>query len=114
MLIKQDLSRFDLSSIKHASITVKANPEYFANLKKRPDFVLWKASDRANQQLLLPILQATVTKIGSMGKPVPIYDVHLLDSDGNDVKPEIPVKSVSISRMVFLADLHTNTTTVPK
>ena len=29
-------------------------------------------------------LFGTKTKVGSMGKPVPLYDIHLLDADGKD------------------------------
>ena len=88
MLIKQDLSRFDLSSIQHASIAGEAlNPEVFRQFEKATGLQIMEGFGQSESTLIIGNLRGESHKIGSMGKPVPLYDVHLLDPDGNDVRP---------------------------
>ncbi len=88
MLIKQDLSRFDLSSIQHASIAGEAlNPEVFRQFQKATGLQIMEGFGQSESTLIIGNLRGESHKIGSMGKPVPLYDVHLLDADGNDVAP---------------------------
>ena len=86
MLIKQDLSRFDLSSIEHASIAGEAlNPEVFRQFQKATGLEIMEGFGQSESTLIIGNLTGYSHKIGSMGKPVPLYDVHLLDADGNEV-----------------------------
>ena len=86
MLIKQDLSRFDLSSIEHASIAGEAlNPEVFRQFQKATGLEIMEGFGQSESTLIIGNLTGSSHKIGSMGKPVPLYDVHLLDVDGNEV-----------------------------
>ena len=86
MLIKQDLSRFDLSSIEHASIAGEAlNPEVFRQFQKATGLEIMEGFGQSESTLIIGNLTGCSHKIGSMGKPVPLYDVHLLDADGNEV-----------------------------
>ena len=86
MLIKQDLSRFDLSSIEHASIAGEAlNPEVFRQFQKATGLEIMEGFGQSESTLIIGNLMGCSHKIGSMGKPVPLYDVHLLDADGNEV-----------------------------
>jgi len=88
MLIKQDLSRFDLSSIEHASIAGEAlNPEVFRQFRKATGLQIMEGFGQSESTLIIGNLRGESHKIGSMGKPVPLYDVHLLDADGNEVEP---------------------------
>ena len=88
MLIKQDLSRFDLSSIQHASIAGEAlNPEVFRQFQKATGLEIMEGFGQSESTLIIGNLSGGDHKIGSMGKPVPLYDVHLLDVDGNEVDP---------------------------
>ena len=88
MLIKQDLSRFDLSSIEHASIAGEAlNPEVFRQFQKATGLQIMEGFGQSESTLIIGNLTGSSHKIGSMGKPVPLYDVHLLDADGNEVAP---------------------------
>ena len=88
MLIKQDLSRFDLSSIQHASIAGEAlNPEVFRQFQKATGLQIMEGFGQSESTLIIGNLTGGSHKIGSMGKPVPLYDVHLLDADGNEVAP---------------------------
>ena len=88
MLIKQDLSRFDLSSIEHASIAGEAlNPEVFRQFYKATGLQIMEGFGQSESTLIIGNLLGCDHKIGSMGKPVPLYDVHLLTTDGKDAAP---------------------------
>ena len=86
MLAKQDLSRFDLSSIEHASTAGEAlNPEVYRQFKKATGLSIMEGFGQSESTLIIGNLNGSSHKLGSMGKPVPLYDVHLLDIDGNEV-----------------------------
>ena len=86
MLAKQDLSRFDLSSIEHASTAGEAlNPEVYRQSQKATGLSIMEGFGQSESTLIIGNLNGSDHKLGSMGKPVPLYDVHLLDIDGNEV-----------------------------
>ena len=87
MLIKQDLGRFDLSSIEHASTAGEAlNPEVYRQFKKHTGLPIKEGFGQSESTVIIANLAGDSHKVGSMGKPVPLYDVHLLDAEGNEVK----------------------------
>ena len=87
MLAKQDLSRFDLSSIEHASTAGEAlNPEVYRQFMKATGLPILEGFGQSESTLIIGNLNGATHKLGSMGKPVPLYDVHLLDIDGNEVE----------------------------
>ena len=87
MLIKQDLSRFDLSSIEHASTAGEAlNPEVFRQFEKHTGLQIMEGFGQSESTLIIGNLAGGSHKIGSMGKPVPLYDVHLLSPEGEEVE----------------------------
>ena len=86
MLAKQDLSRFDLSSIEHASTAGEAlNPEVYRQFQKATGLSIMEGFGQSESTLIIGNLNGSSHKLGSMGKPVPLYDVHLLDIEGNEV-----------------------------
>jgi len=86
MLAKQNLDRFDLSSIEHASTAGEAlNPEVFRQFQKATGLSIMEGFGQSESTLIIGNLNGHDHKLGSMGKPVPLYDVHLLDVDGNEV-----------------------------
>jgi len=86
MLIKQDLSRFDLSTIEYASTAGEAlNPEVYRQFQKATGLSILEGFGQSESTLIIGNLNGQDHKLGSMGKPVPLYDVHLLDVDGNEV-----------------------------
>ena len=88
MLIKQDLSRFDLSSIQHASTAGEAlNPEVYRQFKKHTGLAIKEGFGQSESTIIIGNLRGDSHKVGSMGKPVPLYNVQLLDVDGNPVDP---------------------------
>ena len=86
MLIKQDLSRFDLSSIEHASTAGEAlNPEVFRQFENRTGLKIMEGFGQSESTLIIGNLAGGSHKIGSMGKPVPLYDVRLISPEGEEV-----------------------------
>ena len=86
MIIKEDLSKYDLSSIEHATIAGEAlNPEVFRQFEKQTGLKIMEGFGQSETTLVIGNLIGKSHKIGSMGKPVPIYNVDLVDPDGNSV-----------------------------
>ena len=88
MLAKQDLSRFDLSTIEHASTAGEAlNPEVYRQFQKATGLDIMEGFGQSESTLIIGNLRGQDHKLGSMGKPVPLYNVQLLDAEGNKVAP---------------------------
>ena len=84
MLIKQDLSGYDLSSIHHATTAGEAlNPEVFYQFEKATGLRIAEGFGQTETTLTIGNLIGQPIKPGSMGRPTPGYDVKILDSDGN-------------------------------
>lgn len=87
MLIKQDLSRFDLSSIRHATTAGEAlNPEVFHQFEKATGLRVAEGFGQTETTLTIANLGGQPIKPGSMGKPTPGYEVDILDAEGNSVE----------------------------
>ncbi|MBO5060706.1 MAG: AMP-binding protein [Clostridia bacterium] len=86
MLIKEDLSKYDLSTIEHATTAGEAlNPEVYNQFKRLTNLHIIEGFGQSETTLLIGNLFGGTHKIGSMGKPVPGYDVDIVDPDGNSV-----------------------------
>ena len=86
MLIKQDISQYDLSSIKHATTAGEAlNPEVFKQFEKTTGLRIHEGFGQTETTLSIANLNGTKIKIGAMGKPTPLYDIDVVDPDGNSV-----------------------------
>ena len=86
MLIKQDLSMYDLSSIHHATTAGEAlNPEVFIQFEKSTGLRIHEGFGQTEMTLGIANLYGTDIKPGAMGKPIPGYGIDIVDSDGNPV-----------------------------
>ena len=86
MLIKEDLGKYKYSSLKHASTAGEAlNPEVFKQFESATGLKIMEGFGQTETTCLLGNLAGAGYKVGSMGKPCPIYDIRLLDSEGNEV-----------------------------
>ena len=87
MLIKQDLSRFDLSSIVHATTAGEAlNPEVFYQFEKSTGLRIHEGFGQTEMTLGIANLFGADIKPGAMGKPIPGYGIDIVDQDGNPVE----------------------------
>ncbi len=83
--IKEDLSKFNLSSLKYATIAGEAlNPEVFSQFKKATGLALMEGFGQTETTLLTLNSVGMTPKPGSMGKPSPQYDVCILNDDGKE------------------------------
>ena len=103
MLIKQDISRFDLSSIRHATTAGEAlNPEVFHRFEKLTGLQIAEGFGQTEMTLGIANLAGDRIKPGSMGKPVPGYGIDLVDPNGDPVEDgengEIVIRSEYGSR----------------
>ena len=88
MFIKDDLSKYDLSSIKHATTAGEAlNPEVFRQFEAQTGLQIYEGFGQTETTLSIGNLIGNKQKIGSMGKPIPTYDLVLVDENDEPVAP---------------------------
>ena len=86
MLIRGDLSKYDLSSIHHMTTAGEAlNPEVFNKFKEATGLEIMEGFGQTETTLAIANLLGTTPKIGAMGKANPQYDVDVVDADGNSL-----------------------------
>ena len=86
MLIRGDLSKFDLSSIHHMTTAGEAlNPEVFKKFKEATGLEIMEGFGQTETTLIIANLLGSTPKIGSMGQPSPQFDIDIVDTDGNSV-----------------------------
>ena len=98
MMIKEDISKYDLSSIKHMTTAGEAlNPEVYRQFEKATGLQIHEGFGQTELTLVVANLIGNGQKLGSMGKPVLTYDVDILTPDGKSAAPgengEIVVKT---------------------
>ncbi len=83
MLIKEDMTKYDFSSVQHASMAGEAlNPEVFRQFERETGLSIMEGFGQSESTLIIGNQVGESHKIGSMGKPVPLYDVDIVDADG--------------------------------
>ena len=86
MMIKEDLSRYDFSSVRHMTTAGEAlNPEVAMQFKKSTGLEIMEGFGQTETTLTVGNFGGTKVKLGSMGKPSPQYKVKIVDPDGNEV-----------------------------
>lgn len=82
-LIKEDLSKYDLSSIKTACTAGEPlNPEVFHQFKKATGLEIIEGFGQTETTVLCANFEWLIPKPGSMGKPSPLYDIDIIDENG--------------------------------
>ena len=86
MMIKQDISQYDFSSVKHMTSAGEAlNPEVYKQFEKATGLQIMEGFGQTETTLSIANLLGSTHKLGSMGKPVPLYDIRILNTDGQEV-----------------------------
>lgn len=89
-LMKEDLSKYDFSFIHHASIAGEPlNPEVYRQIQKLTGMELREGFGQSEGSVLLANFPWIDVRPGSMGKPAPLYDIDVVDSDGNSCEDGI-------------------------
>ena len=85
--IKEDLSKYDLHSLKYATVAGEAlNPEVFHQFLKATGVRLMEGFGQTETTLTVGNFVGSAIKIGSMGKPSPMYDVEIINGEGKPAK----------------------------
>lgn len=83
-LIREDLTKYDLSSLKYCTIAGEAlNPAVYETFLKLTGIKLMEGFGQTETTLTICTLPWMEPKPGSMGVPSPQYDVDLLRADGS-------------------------------
>ncbi len=86
MLIQEDLSQYDFSELRHCtSAGEPINPEVIKAWKNATGTLIYDGYGQTESVLLVANYPCMPIKYGSMGKPVPGFDVRIVDDDGNDM-----------------------------
>jgi len=87
-LVREDLSKYDLTTIKYLTTAGEAlNPEVFNIIKKTTGLSIMEGFGQTETTLMIANLFGTTPKMGSMGKPSPLYNIALMNSEGKKVGP---------------------------
>lgn len=82
----EGLEKYDLSSLQHTSIAGEAlNPDVFNRFYQATGLKLMEGYGQTEAALVVGTLRHMEPKPGSMGKPIPAYQVELIDKEGNRV-----------------------------
>ncbi len=82
--IKEDLSKYDLSSLRYATTAGEAlNPEVYQQFYNATGIKLMEGFGQTETTLTCANLVGTSPRVGSLGKPSPAYNVVLMTADGS-------------------------------
>lgn len=90
-LIREDLGRYDLSSLQHCTIAGEAlNPEVYEQFLRATGLELKEGYGQTEMTLAVVTNHWMKTKPGSMGRPSPVYRIVLLNDQDLEVEPGQP------------------------
>lgn len=83
-MLQEDLSKYDLSSIKHCGNAGEPlNPDVYKRFYELTKLKLCEGFGQSESSVLIANFKWLEPRPGSMGKPAPLYDIDLVDADGN-------------------------------
>ena len=86
LMIRQDISKYDLSSIRHMTTAGEAlNPEVYRQFEKATGLKILEGFGQTETTLAIANFIGAPHKLGSMGKPSPLFDVTLLNEAGEEL-----------------------------
>ncbi|MBQ8914553.1 MAG: AMP-binding protein, partial [Clostridia bacterium] len=83
-LIKEDLSKGDFTSIHHCTTAGEPlNPEVFERFKEATGLEIHEGFGQTESSVIMANFGWDKIKLGSTGLPSPLYDIDIVDEDGN-------------------------------
>lgn len=83
MMVKEDISKYDFSSVKYMTTAGEAlNPEVYKQFERLTGLQIHEGFGQSESTMIIGNLAGAGHKVGSMGRPAPIYDVSLMDRNG--------------------------------
>ncbi|MDL2218573.1 AMP-binding protein, partial [Christensenellaceae bacterium OttesenSCG-928-M15] len=87
MMTQENVAEYDLSALTHCcSAGEPLTPEVFSDWKKATDLPIFEGFGQSETTCCLGTLPDMAIKLGSMGKPMPGYDILLVDKKGKPCK----------------------------
>ena len=84
-MLQEKVEDYDLSSVEHWATAGEAlNPEVFNRWEELTGKKIASGFGQTEGTVLIANFQWFESKPGTLGKPSPIYDLHLFDADGKD------------------------------
>lgn len=82
-MLQEDVSKFDLSSIEHCGNAGEPlNPEVFRKWEKLTGVKMHEGFGQSESTVLIANFPWFAPRPGSTGKPSPLYDIDLINADG--------------------------------
>lgn len=86
--IKKDMSKYDLSHLEHITTAGEAlNPEVYEQVYKQTGMKIMEGFGQTESVLMLGNLVGSKNKVGSLGKPSPLYNIMIADNEGKKLPP---------------------------
>ncbi len=83
LMMQEDLSAFNLSSLEYSTTAGEAlNPDLFDFWQEHTGLTIFEGFGQTETPLTIGNLTNSTPRPGSMGKPVPLYEVAILREDG--------------------------------
>ena len=87
-LVREDLTKYDLSSLRHCTTAGELlNDSVFHAWQKAFDMPIYEGYGQTETTLQVATFKFMTPKPGSIGKPVPGWDIALMDEEGNPGAP---------------------------
>ena len=88
LMMNEGVDGYDLSSLEYSTTAGEAlNPDLFAYWRDHTGLTIYEGFGQTETPLTIANLTGSTPRAGSMGKPVPLYDVALLREDGSRCAP---------------------------
>ena len=87
MIMQEDIDAFDLSSLVHTTTAGEAlNPDLFDFWLEHTELTIYEGFGQTETPLTIGNLRNSKPRSGSMGKPVPLYDIQVQNEDGTQCR----------------------------
>ena len=87
-MLQEDVEKYDLSSIQNCCIAGEPlNPQVFNDWYKLTGLKLREGFGQSEGSVLIANFQWLEPSAGSTGKPAPLYDIKLINDNGEECKP---------------------------
>ncbi len=113
MFIKEGIENYDLSNLKYSTIAGEAlNPEVYNRWLEYTGLKLMEGFGQTETVLVVANLPGMEPKPGSMGRPTPLYNVDIIDEDGNSLPAgetgEIVIRTQGMKQIGMFKEYYKN------
>ena len=87
LMMSENFDAYDLSSLQYSTTAGEAlNPDLFNFWKEHTGLTIFEGFGQTETPLTIANLKHSTPRSGSMGKPVPLYDVEIQRDDGSPLR----------------------------